>query len=270
MRSEVPRWFHGRGARARHAGAWILGAVLLLEGIADAEVFRYVDRDGVAHEINVAGDPAPGRGPVAADPPAEAASYPHAAAVREAAQLYSLPVELILAVMTVESGFDPRAVSPRGAMGLMQLMPGTATEMHVTDPFDPRENMLGGARYLRILVNGANGDVVLALAGYHAGAGATQRHGGVPPFPETHRYVASVVRIYHLYQERGPGFAAALAKAIHSRIDVGHEDPRAARALGVARAEKAVIRSSGSQGRPGSGNERARPLRPMKRRRGSG
>lgn len=185
------------------------------------DTFTYVDRDGYRHEIRV-----PGGGSGASDhaappplppPPAASDEYPFAAEVREAASVYSLPVELILAVMTVESGFDPKAISPVGAMGLMQIMPATATEVGVTDAFDPRQSALGGARYLRILVNGANGDVARALAGYHAGSGATARHGGVPPYPDTQRYVADVIRFYQLYLSRGPEFASTVKKAIRAR-----------------------------------------------------
>lgn len=235
-RSKLRRFLAGAGG--------FLGAAFALEGAACA-AFRYVDRDGNTHEIEVVTAPAAAPEPAAGQP--SEASYPHADLVREAAKLYSLPVELILAVMTIESGFDPKAVSSRGAMGLMQLMPGTAADMRVASPFDPRENILGGARYLRILVNGFEGDVTLALGAYHAGAGATQRHGGVPPFPETYRYVASVLRFYRLYQERGPNFAAVVADAIRRKVPVAERKAAAPRmatpAKSPARPAKARPRS---------------------------
>ncbi len=122
-----------------------------------------------------------------------------AAHVEEAAALYQLPVALIRAVMKVESNFDPRAVSHANAHGLMQLMPQTAERMMVTDIFDPRQNILGGARYLRVLANTFNGDLSLTLAAYNAGEGAVARYGGIPPYEETEHYVATVTRYYKEY-----------------------------------------------------------------------
>jgi soluble lytic murein transglycosylase-like protein len=119
--------------------------------------------------------------------------------IQEAAALYHLPAALIRAVMKVESNFDPRALSPANAHGLMQLLPGTAERMMVTDIFDPRQNILGGARYLRVLANTFNGDLQLTLAGYNAGEGAVAKYGGIPPYPETQHYVARVVEYYRAY-----------------------------------------------------------------------
>ena len=87
-------------------------------------------------------------------------------------------------------------------MGLMQLMPVTADEMEVRDAFDPRQNILGGARYLRILVNTFDGSVALALAAYHAGASKVDKYGGIPPYPDTQKYVAEVIRLYRRYKEK--------------------------------------------------------------------
>jgi hypothetical protein len=116
--------------------------------------------------------------------------------VADAARRYSLPEAYLLAVATVESRFDPRAVSVDGAAGVMQLMPFTATKMGVNDPFDPRQNIFGGARFLRILANRWHGDLALTTASYNAGAGAVEKYGGIPPFPETQRYVAKVTGLY--------------------------------------------------------------------------
>lgn len=112
----------------------------------------------------------------------------------EAARRHGLAPELVRAVVKVESAFRPDAVSPKGARGLMQLMPGTAAELGVVDVFDPRQNLDGGARHLRTLVDRYNGDLRLALAAYNAGAGAVARHGGVPPYRETRDYVERVLR----------------------------------------------------------------------------
>lgn len=123
--------------------------------------------------------------------------------IDEAASLYQLPHSFIRAVMRVESGFNPTVVSSAGAMGLMQLMPKTARSMGVADPFDVRQNILGGARYLRILANRFKGDLVLTVAAYNAGEGAIEKHNGIPPYRETQRYVRRVLKHYYAY--RGDG-----------------------------------------------------------------
>ena len=120
--------------------------------------------------------------------------------IQEASRLYQLPEAFLRAVMHVESDYDPNVVSVDGAMGLMQLMPFTAQRMGVTNPFDPRQNILGGARFLRILANQGNGDLVRTLASYNAGSGAVERYNGVPPFSETRRYVNRVIQHYYAYR----------------------------------------------------------------------
>ena len=115
--------------------------------------------------------------------------------IREAAREYGVDAVLIRSVMQTESAFDAMAVSRAGALGLMQLMPEVATEMGVEDPFDPRQNIMGGAKYLRRLLDLHRGRVRLALASYNAGAGNVSQYGGVPPFPETQKYVKEVTRL---------------------------------------------------------------------------
>jgi soluble lytic murein transglycosylase-like protein len=122
--------------------------------------------------------------------------------IREAAALYQIPPELVRAVIRVESDFDPRAVSPKNARGLMQMIPATAERMLVTDAFDPRENIFGGTRYLRVLANLFNGDLELTVAAYNAGEGAVMRHGGIPPYAETRDYVTRVLSLYRQYRSR--------------------------------------------------------------------
>lgn len=118
-------------------------------------------------------------------------------AIAEAARLYKLPVSFLRSVIQVESDFTHDVVSHAGAMGMMQLMPRTAAAMGVRDPFDARQNIFGGARYLRILANLFNGDLILTIAAYNAGEGAVMRHKGIPPYAETQRYVRNVLRRYY-------------------------------------------------------------------------
>jgi soluble lytic murein transglycosylase-like protein len=112
------------------------------------------------------------------------------------ARKHGLDPELVLAVVGVESAFRPDAVSPKGAQGLMQLMPGTADSLGVEDAFDPGQNLDGGVRHLGSLLTLYEGDLSRALAAYNAGEGAVARHGGIPPFRETREYVKRVLERY--------------------------------------------------------------------------
>jgi hypothetical protein len=114
----------------------------------------------------------------------------------EAARRHGVDPELILAMVAAESAFRPDAVSPKGAQGLMQLMPATARELGVADSLDPFQNLDGGTRYLKQLLARYKGDVKKAVAAYNAGPGAVQRHNGVPPYRETLHYVERVLRQY--------------------------------------------------------------------------
>lgn len=130
--------------------------------------------------------------------PAAAARWtgvPYADTVAAAAAQNGIDPELIHAVIAAESNFDPRAISPKGAQGLMQLMPATAEELGVTDVWDPADNIRGGTAYLAKLMSKFD-DLPLALAAYNAGEGAVQRYGGIPPFRETQEYVRRVMGQY--------------------------------------------------------------------------
>ncbi|MDK2896263.1 MAG: hypothetical protein PWP04_383 [Candidatus Atribacteria bacterium] len=112
--------------------------------------------------------------------------------ISEYARQNKLDPDLVDRVVQAESGYDPQAVSPRGAMGLMQLMPGTCDFLGVNDPFDPRENLAGGTKYLRGLLD-QFGDLRLALAAYNAGPSRVKEYGGVPPFSETESYLKKIL-----------------------------------------------------------------------------
>ncbi|HSA91863.1 MAG TPA: lytic transglycosylase domain-containing protein [Terriglobales bacterium] len=118
------------------------------------------------------------------------------AAIEAAAARHNVDPNLVRAVIKVESNFNPRAVSRKGAMGLMQLMPGTARKLKVSNPFDPEQNVDAGVRHLKGLMEDFGGDLTLSLAAYNAGAGAVRRNGGVPPYAETQSYVRQITRIY--------------------------------------------------------------------------
>jgi soluble lytic murein transglycosylase-like protein len=123
-----------------------------------------------------------------------ASAPPFGAIVERVAAEHSLPVELLHSVIQVESNYNPGAVSPKGAQGLMQLMPETARRFGVPDSFDPIENIQGGAKYLKYLLDLYKGDYPRALAAYNAGEKAVAKYGGIPPFVETQNYVTQVQR----------------------------------------------------------------------------
>jgi Transglycosylase SLT domain len=124
------------------------------------------------------------------------------AEIERVARRYQIDASLIKAIIQAESDFDHRAVSSKGAQGLMQLMPGTARELDVRNPFNPRENIDGGTRYLRQLLDTFNGNLNLSLAAYNAGPGLVSRTGAIPDIPETRNYVAKVTRQYKEYKKQ--------------------------------------------------------------------
>jgi hypothetical protein len=118
-------------------------------------------------------------------------------------RMYNVDPYLIKAVIRTESDFNHRALSSKGAQGLMQLMPGTAADLQVSNPFNPGENIDGGVRYLRSLLDTFDNNLVLSLAAYNAGPGLVKRTGGVPKIPETLDYVRKVLTHYRVYKTRG-------------------------------------------------------------------
>jgi soluble lytic murein transglycosylase-like protein len=136
--------------------------------------------------------------PPAITPPPQAAAKPQLSeVVQSASDRYRLDPDLVNSVIHAESGFNPKATSNKGAQGLMQLMPQTATKLGVSNRLDPQENVEGGTRYLRELLELYNFDLVKALAAYNAGPGRVQQYGGVPPYRETRAYVSRIVRDFN-------------------------------------------------------------------------
>ena len=196
------------------------GSVQGAEGAARRNYYSYRDAEGVLHISNIRrskGDwtlwkSFQGSGTGRLDKPLQrrpsvklgrsARARKYESLIVQAARRYDLPVALVRAVVHTESNYNPRAVSSVGAMGLMQIMPSTARYLGVKDAFDPHQNVYGGCKFLRLLANRFNGDMVLTIAGYHAGAGAVQKYGGVPPYESTRAYVKAVMRRYYAYERQ--------------------------------------------------------------------
>lgn len=167
-------------------------------------IYKHVDENGVTHFTNVPTSPEyqvvslPELRKFSPAPATAAGSYEQM--IRTASRIYGLDHRLVRAVIKAESNFDPGAVSHKGAMGLMQLMPETARDMGVKDPFDPLQNIFGGVRYLKFLMDRFDNSLFLALAAYNAGPEAVVKHGGIPPFEETNAYLRRVLRYYMKYK----------------------------------------------------------------------
>jgi len=160
--------------------------------------------------------------PVAGKPAPQAID----AAVRQIAFEQSLPPELLHSVIQVESNYNPGAVSRKGAQGLMQLIPETARRFGVLDSFDPVDNIQGGAKYLKYLLDLYQGDYPRALAAYNAGEKAVAKYGGVPPYPETQNYVAQVKKRLDAERTHSGAKPPAQAKPQAIAVETASGDPR--------------------------------------------
>lgn len=175
------------------------GLFLLAPTSGRADIYRYVDRNGVMHFTNTPTRPEyrfflkEARGLSGGRRSIEEL-------IEHYAQAFRLEKALVKAVIKVESDYNPRAVSRKGALGIMQLIPSTAQEMKVNNPLDPAENIRGGTRYLRKMLDEFNGNLDLALAAYNAGPGAVRQYGGIPPYTETRRYVRRVKQYLNQYR----------------------------------------------------------------------
>lgn len=172
-----------------------------LSGPAHATIYSYTDKNGVVHFTNVPSDPRykplRGKGERLQISGREIIYDSH---IYDAGNLYDIDPLLIKAVIKQESNFDRYAISKKGASGLMQLMPGTAQDMNVTDLFNPRENIFGGVRYLKKLSNLFDGDLKLILASYNAGPDRVRLTNTIPDIRETRNYVRAVLAFYEDYR----------------------------------------------------------------------
>lgn len=178
-----------------------LCSLLCASPFALADIYRFKDERGVWHYSNVRNDP---RFKLYMRTPNH--NKPHDQTIRDydevitkASRKFRVEPSLIKAVIRAESGFDQKAVSHKGAQGLMQLMPDTAHRMEVADPFDPEENILGGTRYLSLMLERFQNNLQLALAAYNAGPERVEEYRGIPPFAETRSFVERVLRYYGQY-----------------------------------------------------------------------
>jgi soluble lytic murein transglycosylase-like protein len=180
----------------------VLVAALLLAVVppALADTYRLVDSSGVVHFTNAPADPRYRGLPVTTSGSStgwlrmtETSRSQYATEIREISARYGVDPVLVESVIRAESAFNPTAVSRAGARGLMQLMPKTALALGVRDSFNPRENIEGGVRHLRYLLDRYPGNVALAVAAYNAGEGAVDNHRGIPPYAETQQYVQRVL-----------------------------------------------------------------------------
>jgi len=177
--------------------------VLCSIGVGRAgSIYSFVDERGVWHFSNVPTDPRYGlASPSRHISPHVLRNYSEfEEIISEAATRYGLDPDLIRAIIQIESGWIPDARSSKGAIGLMQLMPETSSNLAVSNPLDPRANIRGGTKYLSRLLERFRGNLVLALAAYNAGPEKVERYKGIPPYPETRRYVRSVLKQWQKYR----------------------------------------------------------------------
>lgn len=185
----------------------LLFLVFCLSGTAWSDIYRFTDESGVVcytdapfgkkTELVLRENRPEEKQPLSLKQPAVRADYSHY--VQKAASKYDIDSALINAVIKTESNGNHRAISRKGAIGLMQLMPTTANDMNVRNPFNPEENIEGGTKYLRAMIEKFNGDLTLALAAYNAGPGTVEKYRSVPPISETRDYVR---KVYSLYKGR--------------------------------------------------------------------
>ena len=231
-----------RGSRTFGLASALL--FILTAASGHAAVYYHVDPEGVYHFTNAPTKPwfriLPGFG---LHRDVNLTTGPYADLVNRIARAGGIEPDLVKAIIRVESNFNPYAVSPKGAQGLMQLMPETAANHAVRNVFDPEQNITGGVRYLRKLLDFFGGDLRLALAAYNAGENAVTRYNGVPPYRETREYVRKVLALYRSRNFDPPTLTAKAALSRKGRRETVYPDDR-------ADGTGAVYRVRGREGQP--------------------
>jgi transglycosylase-like protein with SLT domain len=195
----------------------VLTAALASAAPVHAETFKLTAPDGTVHFTNAPTDPRYRRMGFTGTEAGflrlpQGDTRPYLREITEAAERYGVPERLVTAVIRAESGFNSRAVSRKGAQGLMQLMPETASLLGVRNSFDPRQNIDGGVRHLRGLIDRFANNIALAVAAYNAGEKAVTTYGRIPPYPETQDYVTKVLRFYGIGSIDNPDSAEPLSR----------------------------------------------------------
>lgn len=188
-------------SHGRIIGIFFAGLLFfLIHSSVRADIFMYIDSQGVLHFTNT---------PTSSQYTLYIKERPKPAVetkefddiIQEASSRFGLSFSLLKAMIKVESGFNSRAISKKGALGLMQVMPQNLQAFRIQDPYDPRDNILGGARYFKSLVERFQGKLPLALAAYNAGPTLVDKHEDIPPIPETREYVKRVMKYFYLYKK---------------------------------------------------------------------
>jgi soluble lytic murein transglycosylase-like protein len=182
---------------------WAALLGILLSSPSQADVYRFKDSSGVWHFSDTRSDPRYHLYLKSRGLSGEQYLKKYDGIIQKAAKEFGVEVTLIKAIIKAESYFNPNAISQSGAQGLMQLMPDTADDMEVGDPFDPEENILGGTRYLSLLLKRFNQDKRRAVAAYNVGPTRVENHDAVPPIPQTRQFVDRVMRFYREFEEKG-------------------------------------------------------------------
>jgi len=226
------------GFTIRHEHRLAMGTTTRLFFAADDSSYTDVPTEEITGYQEDLSSPAPADLHAVKAAPDSAKSSPFLnQVVNSASATYHLDPDLVNSVIHAESGFNAHAVSPKGARGLMQLMPGTANQLGVADVFDPQANVTGGSRYLRELLERYNFDLVKALAAYNAGPDRVEQYQGVPPFRETRAYVARIVHDYNtkkIAQEKEERQKQVSAKAASKPVSHAHQAPKPAAAASAA------------------------------------
>ena len=182
----------------------LIGIVILLCAFSHeshADIYKFVDNEGIMHFTNI---PNGKNYKKIMSTPKQSSANSYDQIIQMKSIKYDIEPSIIKALISAESDWDVTAVSRKGAMGLMQLMPSTAEDMQIQNPFDPEQNIEAGTKYLRLLLNRFSGDLELAVAAYNAGPATVEKSGGIPSFPETRKFVKNVISDYNSESDSRP------------------------------------------------------------------